>query len=193
MSEVISLIEKITGFINPQTSLVIIVFLAVLVIISVAGNVGIDWNNKKITFGSGKNKRSCADCVNYLLTKRTTFETLYYNKQNSILRQQMIFAEHKLLEMELFVGYEFKCNIKDELRRSFKNNGFAERTPVEYEKYIQERIGSLTTMIAVTHPSFPAIIREIYDHAKDTTLRVESELKKLEKDFIKDVDKFIGV
>jgi hypothetical protein len=166
----------------------------VLVVISVIGNIGIDLSNKKITFGFSKNKRSCGDCVNLLLAKRTTFETLYYNKQNSILRQQMIFAEHKLLEMELILQKELHNNVIKEIRRSMIENNFSHMKKEEYDRYICNRKEILINYISPNENlniKILEIIEDIYFNAKNVKLKTDKELDYLVKNFNHEIEKFI--
>jgi hypothetical protein len=173
----------------------IIVFtLIVLLLVSVFGNIGINLKEKKITFGSQKTpkKRSCSDCINLLMAKRTAFEVMYNTKQTGILRQQMIFAEHKLTEIELITKKENHPSIKDEIRRSCKENGFVEMPIEDYSRYLEERIDTITSLLNTEDPKIPLIIKEIYDNAKRVKIRIEQEIKKLEEDFIKELDSLIG-
>ena len=176
----------------PHLHTILIVLFLVLLLISVFGNIGVDLKEKKITFGSLK-KRSCGDCINILMAKRTGFEVMYNTKRMSILRQQMVFVEHKLIEIEQIIGKEIHNRVKDEIRRSFKENGFLEMSETDYDNYLNDRYEVLLPMIDTQDIKIPPIIKDIYTNAKAVKLRVETEIKKLEEDFINDMDEFVKV
>ena len=175
----------------PHIHLVIIAILIMMFLVSVFGNIGIDWTAKKFTFGSQTKQRTCSDCIRLLMAKRTGFEVMYNTKHSSILRQQMIFAEHKLIEIEQIISHETRCAFKDELRRSFKENGFQEMNANDYEKYIQERTETLMAMLNSTDIKLPNIIRDIYNNAKSVKARLDLEIKKLEEDFCIEIDQLV--
>lgn len=168
--------------------------LITLLLVSIFGNIGIDWENKKFTFGSRKANRirTCSDCIRLLMAKRTAFEVIYTTKQTNILRQQMIFAEHKLTEIEHIVKFELRNSIKDEIRRSFKENGFFEMDENDYNEYIKERVDILTTMINSEDIKIPPIIKQMYDNAKNVKTRLDAEIKKLEDDFVSEINTIIS-
>jgi hypothetical protein len=178
----------------PYLHLIVIAILLALVVISVVGNIGINWKEKKFTFGQPKppKVRSCSDCIKLLMAKRTAFEVLYNTKQTSILRQQMVFAEHKLMEIEILTKKEIHPSVKDEIRRSYKENGFVDMNPADYDRYVSERIDTLTSMLNTADIKVPPIIKDIYNNAKNTKIRIDTEIKKLEDDFIKEIDQLIG-
>lgn len=176
----------------PHIHWIIIIVLIVLFLVSVFGNVGIDWKEQKFTFGSKKQPRvrTCGDCIRLLMAKRTGFEVMYNTKHSSVLRQQMIFAEHKIIEIEQIIKTEVRCNFKDELRRSFKENGFNDMNDHDYGNYLDERCETLCNLLNTADKEIPPIIKEIYDNAKAVKSRIDLEIKKLEEDFIVDIDTF---
>lgn len=176
----------------PHIHWIIIIVLIVLFLVSVFGNVGIDWKEQKFTFGSKKQPRvrTCGDCIRLLMAKRTGFEVMYNTKHSSVLRQQMIFAEHKIIEIEQIIKTEVRCNFKDELRRSFKENGFNDMNDLDYRNYLDERCETLCNLLNTADKEIPPIIKEIYDNAKAVKSRIDLEIKKLEEDFIVDIDTF---
>lgn len=173
--------------------LILIIVLVILFLVSVFGNIGIDWTNKKFTFGSQRTPkaRSCADCIRLLMAKRTGFEAIYSLKHTNILRQQMVYAEHKIIEIETLIKNETHASFKDELRRSFKENGFFEMNKSDYTRYIEERTETLTSLLNSTDTKINSIIKDIYDNAKLVKARIDLELKRLEEEFVKDIDSLI--
>lgn len=106
---------------GPSFPWIIIAILIVLVAVSVFGNIGVDWKEKKFTFGhqeqeylstSTLQKRSCTDCIMLILGKRTIFESTYHTLLSKILRDQMIFAEHKIQEAKYFLLQTFQQDLE---------------------------------------------------------------------------------
>ena len=185
--------ELITLLGNSGAILIIICTLIVLLIASIMGNIGVDWKEKKFTFGSKKQSktRSCGDCISLVLAKRIGYESIYWLKQSSILRSQMTFVEHKIVEIEQIVKREITYRLKDEFRRSFKENGFFEMNETDYARYILERSETSLNILNSSDTRIISIIKEIYDNAKSVKTRVDLELKKLEEEFILDIDNLI--
>jgi hypothetical protein len=170
---------------------ILILALFVFLLISIFGNIGINLKDKKFTFGQQKQIkfRSCSDCIRLLMAKRTAFESIYYIKQNSILRQQMLYAENKLVEIETILGKLCHPGIKDEIRRSFKDNGFSVMPDENFKKYIEDRKEILFSMLNIpTNDKISYIIKEIYCFAKDVRINLEEEIKRLEENFKKEID-----
>jgi hypothetical protein len=163
-----------------------------LLIVSIGGNIGIDWKSQKFTFGSQRRvrSRSCGDCVRIIISKCTVHFFNFNKNHTSILRQQMVFAEHKIIEIEQIVKSELHSRFKDEIRRSFKDNGFNNMNESDYANYIDERVETLSTLINFKNKKIDFIIKEIYDNAKSVKIRIEQEIKNEEDAFIKDIDKF---
>jgi hypothetical protein len=241
--------------IGPAFPWVLITLLVVLVIISVFGNVGIDWKSKKFTFGRKEDeeevkdsKRSCSDCIMLILGKRTQFESKYHNLQSRILRDQMTFAEHKIQEAKYFLLQTYQQDIeyfrqgdpdlvrenkeyllyqeavsnalfdaKDEIRRSFKENGFHTLDDSEFKMYTRDRTQGIITIVRDylrrTYPSANMIvplqdrfkrmdnrniesieimISDLYSNAKTVRNKIEEEIIELEKNFIKEIDSLVG-
>jgi len=189
--------------------------------------------------------RSCKDCLMLLLGKRTQFEAIYNTKISTILRDQMNYVEHKLQEItfELENTYRedflyFRKNVdngmeskefilyqellrnslyetKDEIRRSFKENGFHTMNNNEFDEYIKERSKLLLTIArehiqrsypmnmiipvierfkrydTISSKKIDQLIRDMYVNAKEVRCRVEKELEELQTKFIGDVDSLV--
>lgn len=233
----------ITSFEVKHIIVVTIIFI-ILVVFSLFGNLVIDLGKKKLSIGKS-NKISCKDCLNLLLARRIQYETIYYTTSNKILRDQMNFAEHKLHIVKNLLIEMYRRNIKqynnlhnpdeekkevilykelvssalrevkDEIRRSYKDNGFDDLDSKALDDYIKDRydyIDSLfrsyltynypnTMMIPLDEklriaeievvPEFKDIIKEIYVNAKDVRLSIEKQLEDLQKQFIDQLDKVV--
>ena len=240
--------------IGPLFPWVIMVIFVVLLIISIFGNIGIDWSTKKFTFGQIKNedndrqKRTCTDCIMLILGKRTIFESVYNSLLNRILRDQMTFAEHKIQEAKYLLLQSYQNDIehfrvgepdlarenkeyiiyqecisnalesaKDEIRRSFKENGFHTMEDPALKAYLNERCAMIITLVRDylrrTYPSTGMIvpiqdrfkrmdgrnineivdlISDLYINAKTTRVKIEEEIKKQEDTFISEINALIG-
>jgi len=236
------LMPFLTG--NP---IIIIFILIILLLISIFGNIGVDWKEKRFTFGKTGmgSKRSCKDCIMLIVGKRVQFETLYNLKISTILRDQMNYVEHKFQEVTFELENTYRDDLltynkneckeienkefilyrellsnslfetKDEIRRSFKENGFHDMNDRDFDQYIKDRSTLLLT-IAREHiqRSYPSnmiipiierfkrydivsakkieyIIRDIYINAKEIRCRVLKELDELQFKFVDEVDSLV--
>lgn len=243
METVNSFFTYITSLELKHISIITIIFV-ILVIFSISGNLVIDLSKKKLSIGKN-NKISCKDCLNLLLARRIQYETIFYTTTNKILRDQMNFAEHKLHIVKNLLVEMYRRNIKqynnlhnieeekkevilykelissglrdvkDEIRRSYKDNGFHNLDSRSLDDYIKDRydyIDSLfksylsynypnTMMIPLDEklriaevevvPEFKEIIKEIYVNAKDVRVNIEKQLEDLQKQFIDQLDKVV--
>lgn len=132
-----------------------------------------------------RRKRSCIDCLTIMTGKRNKFDFIIkkiYKQQekieNKILKEQMNFAEQKLVELEtLFIDFynDFIYNeklsniiqlgtlqyrmfsglirdalwlrIRDEIRRSFKENGYYEISGQEFSIYTKNQFNIIFSML----------------------------------------------
>lgn len=190
--------------------------------------------------------RSCKDCIMLLLAKRTQFEGIYNAKLSTILRDQMNYVEHKLqeitfelentyredllyfrktvdnsMESKEFILYQELLrnalyDTKDEIRRSFKENGFHTMNEDDFDEYVRERSKLLLTIArehiqrnypmnmvipvierfrrydTVSSKKIDQMIRDMYVNAKEVRCRVEGELEELQAKFISEVDSLVG-
>lgn len=199
-------------------------------------------------------ERNCIDCVFYVLALREKFEIEYVAVKDSVLKDQMNFAEQKLSEVKTTATteftkklkdlelnkngdisieeqffrettrYELFCSvlrevmhiIKDEIRRSFKENGYFDFQEGEFSNYLRNKMDYLESL-ALNHfssryPSYNKIlplseIKEIYlDNRKEleSTLRevftisrsiktkADTEVKNKKEEFKKRIDSFIN-
>jgi len=193
-----------------------------------------------------KNERSCTDCILLLLVKRTEFEALYNTKKSNILRDQMTYVEHKMQELQFVLEQSFREDIqnlkkeenpnkenkefilyhelisnalfvaKDEVRRSFKENGFHNMNDMEFSIYLKDRANTLNTIVKeYLSRNYPIsgmivpiderlkrsqvrhgilienLIRDVYSNAKDIRTKIENELELLQKKFSEQINEFI--
>jgi hypothetical protein len=215
-----------------------------LIIVALWGKVNIKWGSYRIGFGQGT-KRSCNDCMLLTFAKREEFEVNRRKIENSILKNQMNFTEHKLESVvfdltqdyreqlkqkrkpEADLDREYKESLmyeeilkqsihitKDEIRRSFKENGFHEMDDFRFQQYIKNKASDLInrarSYLAHRYPASGMIIpiderinrlninkmedvcSDIYMNAKSVRNKAEEEIKEIEDLFIKDIHKMIS-
>lgn len=190
-------------------------------------------------------KRGCGDCILIIMGEREKYELNINKLNNRILKQQMNFVEQKLVEMQamfissfmeqlrllngrssedqyevqykLFYGLLKDCllAIKDEFRRSMKENGFFEMESYEFDNYVKEKTKNATSIVVQhfrnLYPTRGIIVPvekivelteknssslqdnflSIYVAAKQTIHECTSEMGQLEKQFSQWVDSFI--
>jgi len=205
------------------TVTILIVFLIIFLVISIYGKASFKFGKTQIGLGLGiKNrKRSCGDCVILIMDKRETFELEKTKLTNNVLRDQMNFFEQKQIELQTLLLKEFSDKlkdydvekvkdyrlfqglildvfriIKDEVRRSFKENGFVTFTDVEFEQYlnikIQTVISTLEQHFLNLYPNSDVliqlndvmnIINKNYRVISESTISVFKLAKEIQKEF----------
>lgn len=165
------------------------IIIIVLLIVIALTKPKIDLSKKSLSFR--ENKRSCGDCIQILQGMRTSFELAYNLKLNSILRLQMVYVEQKLEEIAIIIKYPVHDSIKNEIRRSFKENGFCELTEEQYTRYLDSRYDYFNTALNNNSEEIKTIVKDIYDHAKEVKLRIEAEIKDLEDKFSDDLNNLV--
>jgi hypothetical protein len=103
----------------------------------------------------------------------------------------MTFAEHKMQEIESIIGSELHVRVKDEFRRSAKENGFDTLSDEDFKQYLEDRKDTLCLMIGNSSPEVKAIIDEIYVNMKEVKNRTDKELVELQEKFTTDINKFV--
>lgn len=221
-----------------------IIAMVLLVVIALYGNMAIQWGRKKIGFGRGKRGRSCKDCVLLILAKKATHNSKVEIKQDTILRDQMNFVEQKMQEiMFMFIdsyneqqkekdpimdpveknkqitlyAEAFKNaleDIKNEIRRSFKENGFHELTASEFREYVKDKTKTLISIAKnyfinryphegmaiklserferIDQPKIEDIVEEVFIKAKEIRINTDNEITALNEKFAEEMDNFIG-
>jgi len=191
-------------------------------------------------------KRKCSDCVLMLIGEREKTEVSMRKESDKILKTQMVFVEQKLIEIqtklmallsseirdstksgkEIDEVIQYKLlygllkdalvSIKDEMRRSFKDNGFYELNGTDFSAYVKNQqrtvISLLTQHIQNIYPDrigvlsimritgvfdehsyeISAIISDMYNRARDVKLEAEEKIDGIKQQFGDWVDKFIA-
>lgn len=213
-----------------------------IVIISIWGNAILSWGKRSI--GIGKPSRSCRRCRQLIVTKTYKYRSDRELILQSILRDQMNYAEMKTHEIFLslcrsyrqtlvdfrkpdkqintneehkeYLIYQESLNgalflIKNELRRSFKENGFCDMGPTEYTQYCKDKTRALITIgrehIMSRYPYENMIIPLQYrfdqldidwietavfnlmDRAKEIYIDAQEKLENLDKEYDQSMDK----
>lgn len=222
-------------------------FLVVLAIVAYIGKVRLKFGWSVISFGRSK-QRSCGDCVLLLMSKRERLEFQREFVLNRVLKEQMNFAEQKMLEIESLFLSGFRgllskkrksettpaeenkqyrlyqgvfgmamMSVKDEIRRSFKENGFETLSGVEFSSYVKNKVG---TLISIAHDhiqnmypyegmivssndrqglidenlsKIEDICFDIYVKAKEIKITSRRKIEKLDKEFAEELDEFINL
>lgn len=187
-----------------------------------------------------KQKRSCGDCVLLLMGEREKFEFKIRKETNKIMKNQMTFVEQKLIEIQTALLDDITCiinkdtidesvqykliygllkdslhNIKDEIRRSFKDNGFCDLGVSEFSSYLKDRTQILNSMLVqYIRNMYPdrggvleaskiinvieqrknflsGLVNDLYMYAREVKLETDKKVNILQEQFIKWVDKFI--
>lgn len=216
-----------------------------LVLLGVFGRATITFNKGVPKIVLEKN-RSCADCILLIFGKR---ERLEYRKrmiENTILKDQMNFAEQKILEMSSILTTSYREDlskartgnpnlaeenkqyrmyeailknammlVKDEIRRSFKENGFEYLSGSEFSAYIKNKVNTLVAigrdhvvnvypyegMIVPIEkrleelqnrlPKIDDLCFELFIKSKEVRLDAKKKLDILEKEFADEIDEFV--
>lgn len=195
-----------------------------------------------------RKRLSCSNCIQIIFSKREKAEAKRNKVENRILKNQMNFAEQKLIEMnslfinnyseimnnlrndsfdfsdeviqqKLYWGILFESLeklIKDELRRSFKENGFYDISGAEFSQYVKNQskrliellkqqirntyppsgLGMLVSQqdllndIDTKEPKIEDIAFEIYIEAKRLKSVAGQEISKIEEDFEEELKTF---
>ena len=188
-------------------------------------------------------KRGCGDCILVIMAEREKYELKFRGEKDRVLKTQMIFAEHKIIEIQTLLmrnmlekisaaarsydeSVQYKLilgiikdafvTIKNELRRSFKDNGFHELSGSELSVYTKNETNSLINII-IQHvqniypdndnildiseivkailaikPDIEPVVHDIYANAKNTQEDVGERIVDIQKQFCSWVDSFIG-
>lgn len=204
--------------------------------------IGLGGAKSKIKY---KQKRDCMDCLTILRGKAAKINRKIHSIENKILKDKMNHAEQKIVTIQRMIFTKYskavrdkdigsedreskECNlyharmvialgiIKDELRRSFKENGFHELSETELNVYIKDQtkmiLGIYNEYMLANYPrqmvvsaeeaqevidDLAAEIREILDDlyrkAREIELDYNKDILQLEQVYEQDVDEFGGV
>ena len=234
------------SFLGTSAGIIIICIVVILFIaLAIMGKVNLKFGKNIITFGKVA-KRSCGDCILLIIGKRERLESQKNFILNRILKEQMNYAEQKILDVQsLFLtSYrEMVCRkrkqestsqeenkqyrlyqgilstalmaVKDELRRSFKENGFEHIGGVEFSNYVKNKVSTLISLakdhINNLYPYEGMIVTiedrmnnltkfedrledwcfDLFTKAKDISIESKKKAESLDKEFSKEIDEFI--
>jgi len=186
-------------------------------------------------------KRSCGDCVLLLMAEREKKEIQMRRESDRVLKIQMTFVEQKLIEIQTKIAERFNnlidqslsidksiqyklfyglfkdalIHIKDEIRRSFKDNGFYEISGSDFSWYIKDRIqvvisiltqyfrnfypdnneiielNKIIEIIEKEKPFLSDIINNLYCYAREVKIESDQKVESIKKSFSDWVDDFI--
>ena len=223
-----------------------LILVSAIIYVSMRGNMVVQWGKTKLGIGGAANlkkNRTCGDCILILFGKGKKHEVDVNQVEKGILKDQMNFAEQKLLEtdVEITRAYRkelyhetdndveeknkqfilFKENlknalaaIKDELRRSFKENGFHDLRGTDYSLYVKNQAQTLASIgkqyVSNHYPPSRMLIEldekidqldnaktedmafEIYNRAKEIRLEADLKIGNLNNQFKEEIDQYVG-
>jgi len=241
---------------------IILLAIIAVVIVSIIGRFKAKIGDKTVIIGDDKSddtcdtttipkparttitaKRGCGDCILVIMAEREKYELKFRGEKDRVLKTQMVFAEHKIIEIQTLLmknllekisaatraydeSVQYKLilgiikdafvTVKNELRRSFKDNGFHDLYGSELSVYTKNETNGLIniiiqhvqniypdndnileiseiikTTIAIKSDIEP-IVHDIYTNAKDTKEDVWERIVDIQKQFCDWVDNFIG-
>ena len=242
-----SFVSCIPMWFNIQNSVVIFIITLILFIVhairrKIKGQLG-DNEIRKDEIS----KRTCGDCVLLMMALREKFDHEIDLVLGSILKNQMNYAEQKLLELQnlLYTSYtrafsqmkspsitseeEIKQTtiyygllrdttwvlIKDEIRRSFKENNFQELGGMEFSVYVKNKFHVLSLMANNNYdnryprsgmvidtdmrkklfeqlaPQIEDMLFEVFINAKEVKNVAYKKADELNKKFKEEIDQFV--
>lgn len=189
-------------------------------------------------------KRSCGDCVLIMMGEREKYELNMSKKVDRILKTQMNIVEQKLIEIEstLINGFNEKLNIakedkteiemeyrlfygllrdalisvKNEIRRSFKENGYYELSDNEFNVFVKDKtkviismisqhlrnlypsrgsgvyISDIIVMLESKQNTFHGYLSDVFVQAKQVIIDTDTEVNELKRSFSEWVDDFVN-
>jgi len=181
-------------------------------------------------------KRTCSDCILLIMGEREKYELKFRKEKDRVLKTQMTFAEKKLIEIEILLmrklcdkvtlsTFQHKAvyglmkdalvSVKDEIRRSFKDNGFYDTSDIELNSYVKGQISFIMNLIYQyiqninpdnrnifdfdlvrdilrdNTSEVSSFISEIYENAKNVKLEIDNKIDNVKDEFGTWVDNFI--
>lgn len=241
-------ITSMFSFLGTSAGIIIICIVVILFIaLAIMGKVNLKFGKNIITFGR-QSKRSCGDCVLLIIGKRERLDAQKNFVLNRILKEQMNYAEQKLLDVQsLFLtSYrEMLCKrrkqgdssqeenkqyrlyqgilssalmtVRDEIRRSFKENGLEHLGGVEFSNYVKNKVATLISLakdyinnlypyegmyitiqdrmsnIVKLEPKLEDWCFDLFTKAKDIAVESKKKAEALDKEFSKEIDEFLQV
>lgn len=216
----------------------LVIFFTIYILIA-KRNVIVQFGHLIFKFGKKKYNRSCTDCVKIFSGISDKWRSKRRNIIESVLKEQMTYAEIVLdlivltyyrsfrqLQIDLQPNLNKRANdylvyknvlkvsfmeIKDEIRRSIKENGFCSMNPDDFEDYKSKMANKLfnihTDYIIDNYPDelIPDVqhvteiedrviinkIKDIYDRAKEIALDKKEEIIKMDTEYDAEMDSYI--
>lgn len=208
-----------------------------LTIIALKGRVVIGWGKKKIGIGKDSVKeRTCMDCSIHHRSAAAATNFKITRVESSIMKNKMNNAEQELLDLKrnMYTNFskivktqkvdniesemkEFNTRIrlilndvvKDEIRRSIKENGFHQKTGDDFVRYIDGQIKvindliedslllyytneTILTISAAVKDNLAKVVKSIYFEARAIELKAVTKIKKYEKEYDDKLTKYIN-
>lgn len=198
MGEIFKYLQKLP----PAASILAIILVIILLIIfkweSITKFIKLSKKSRK------SSPRTCGDCVLILSGIREKYEYKARRLDTNLLRMQMKFAEQKIQEVIFFLSQSFNedikilgdgadhekkalesslycealkngmLSVKDELRRSFKENGFGEFSENEFSYYVKSKT---TTMLTIVR----TYLNQHYIDSENTVVHLKERFEKMDK------------
>lgn len=146
-------------------------------------------------------KRSCSDCLHILMSEHEKYDFNKQLKADKILTYRMNYTEEKLMELEndlinmferkldrqtsldlnkalieskMFYGLlkEALYQVKKEIRKSYKENGFCELSDIEFSIYVNDKTKAIMSVLT-------RYLRNIYP-AYGTTVSIDDIIADIE-------------
>ena len=199
MKDLIDLLKQLPASLSVFVLIILCLFLIILRLDSITKFF--KWISGKAV---KKIKRTCGDCVLILFGIREKYEYEMRRLDTSLLRLQMKFAEQKIQEIIFFLSQSFAedikiygkesnnerkviqsalycealknslLSVKDELRRSFKENGFGQFSEVEFSHYVKDKTKLMLTMVR-------SYLNQYYVDNDTTIVHLKERFERLDK------------
>ena len=233
-------LKSLTGM-PPAMSVTIMVLAVVLVTASKWGEI----NKALRWLGRRPQKRSCGDCILYMSGLKEKYQAEIEYVKDNVLRAQMNYVEIQLKDSVFHLSKTFKTDInvlapdrpgrervvqlsyyketlknalmriKDEVRRSFKENGFCEISEIEFAQYVKMKFANIITIareymsenyietedtiVGLAHrfanfddQKFEEMTFLCYRNAKQIVVDAKRQIADLKSEFKQEVDKFVA-
>jgi hypothetical protein len=148
--------------------------------------------------------------MNYVEQKLIDLDHIIYTEYSNKIKQDTAYEEKTLKNLKTQVKLVVKDTIKNEIRRSLKENGFHDYEGQRFSDYVKNQsktiIGkleedflyyydnSMIIALTITLRSYILdILWEIYDNAKLVEIEASDKIKEIEKQYDELIDKYIGV
>ena len=239
--------QELFSYLKTLPPIISLVVLCIFVIILMFSKRETLKNMFNIINGTKRKKRTCGDCVLILFGIREKYDYQIRKLSNELLKKQMTFSEQKIQEVVFYLAQSFSedikilgnnftnsqklresalycealknslLSVKDELRRSFKDNGFSDLSQTELQQYIKNKVDTLITIARAylkhhyveteetivtldfrfkkmdsCHKSkIEDIVSQMFNKAKDLVIIIENRRGELDKSLKSEIDAFV--